>query len=138
MNQESNKYYLAELFLRVWLGAALISHSIFKLFNPEIMLQMSLTVEKLGFPFQLIFAYLAKGSEFFGGILLILGLFTRFASFFIFITMFVAFYSAHKLEIFGDGELAFTYFIISIYFLINGSKKYSIDNHFKMKELHEL
>ncbi len=119
--------------MRVWLGCALISHSVFKIFNPQIMERFCSAVEKLGFPLPYIFGYLAKGSEFFGGILLIIGLFTRTSSVFIFLTMLVAAFMSHEGDIFGEAEMAFTYLIIALYFIFNGSGKYSLERLIESK-----
>lgn len=121
------KFTNADILLRIWIGSAMISHSMFKLFNPEIMNRFILVVEKLGFPLPFIFGYLAKSSEFFGGILLILGLFTRTAAFFVAATMFVATFLSHEGLIFADGEQAFTYLVIAIYFVLRGSNYLSLD-----------
>lgn len=128
------KFTNADIILRIWIGAAMISHSMFKLFNPEVMSRFILGVEKLGFPIPFIFGYLAKGSEFFGGILLILGLFTRPAAFFIVCTMFVATFLSHDGLIFTDAEQAFTYLVIAVYFVFKGSDFLSLDKYLFSKE----
>lgn len=61
----------------------------------------------LKFPYPLLMAYLRTGAEFFGGIMLLLGLFTRVGAFLIMITMLVATFTAAKGDLLGDGEFTF-------------------------------
>ena len=56
----------------------------------------------LHFPHPLLIAYLRTGAELFGGIVLVLSLFTRIGEFLIMFTMFVAFFSAGKSALLGD------------------------------------
>jgi putative oxidoreductase len=72
---------------------------------------------------------LAIGAEFFGSLLLILGLWTRLAALMLTITMSVAFFVAHgaKLSGQGNGELAFVYLIGYLTLLVAGAGKFSID-----------
>ncbi|MGE3314971.1 MAG: DoxX family protein, partial [Planctomycetaceae bacterium] len=53
-------------------------------------------LEKMQIPQPLVNAYLAGGAEFFGGALLVLGLFTRLASIPLLVTMLVAVFVAHR------------------------------------------
>ena len=69
--------------------------------------------------------------EFFGGILLIVGLFTRPAAFLLSGLMAVAYFTAHFPEGFwpllNGGELAALYCFIWLFFFGNGAGKYSVD-----------
>lgn len=66
--------------------------------------------------------------EFLGGILLVLGLFTRLAIIPIFIIMIVAFLVAHKNDPFNAKQLVFVYiFLCAVIFLL-GSGRFSTDN----------
>lgn len=60
-------------------------------------------------------------------VLLILGLFTRFASIPLIITMLVAIFFAHGSDPFARKELAILYLILFIGFLILGAGRFSID-----------
>src|SRR5215204_5007135 len=60
---------------------------------------------ELGFPAPVIFAWAAALSEFLGGILLALGLFTRLAAFFIACTMLVAILGVHAADPYQKKEL---------------------------------
>jgi putative oxidoreductase len=72
---------------------------------------------------------LVVGAEFFCSLLLVLGLFTRFVSIPLIITMLVAVSKAHEWDIFGKGEVAFLFLAVYISLLIAGAGKYSVDNY---------
>ncbi|MFQ5778504.1 MAG: DoxX family protein [Terriglobia bacterium] len=78
------------LLVRVVLGAALMSHGVPKLFDNAQFLER---FPQMGFPAWTV--YVAGGVEFFGGLLLILGLFSRLAAFLISGEFFVAFLKVH-------------------------------------------
>ncbi|CAN5212014.1 DoxX family protein [soil metagenome] len=67
-------------------------------------------------------------AEFFCAILVIIGLFTRFACIPIIILMSVALFRAHNGDILGDGEMAGLYLLGYITLLITGPGKVSIDS----------
>jgi putative oxidoreductase len=81
----------------------------------------------LHFPLPLFMAYLRTGGELFGGIMLLLGLFTRLGAFLIMVTMLVATITAAKGDIFGDGEITFLYTIVCLVLIFIGAGKYSLD-----------
>ncbi|MGH9776209.1 MAG: DoxX family protein [Candidatus Acidiferrales bacterium] len=85
---------LALLLLRVSLGIVFIYHGYPKLFTSAP--QAAHFFVRAGFPSY--FAYIAGAIEFFGGILLIVGLFTRFASLLITCEMAVALWRVHQLQ----------------------------------------
>ncbi len=66
-------------------------------------------------------------AEFSCAILLLVGLFTRFASIPLIIAMAVAVCKAHNCEIFGDGQTAFLFLTCFLTVMIAGPGKYSID-----------
>ncbi|MGA7056310.1 MAG: DoxX family protein [Terriglobales bacterium] len=82
---------LALLLLRLVLGAIMIAHGYHKVFGG--FHHHMETVASLGLPQWL--AYLSAGTEFFGGIAVVLGLFTRFFSLAIVIEMAVAIWKVH-------------------------------------------
>lgn len=84
-------------------------------------------VMAMGFPLPIAFAWAASFSEFAGGILLALGLFTRPSAFMIASTMFVAGVIRHASDPFRQKELAFLYLVIALLFLVHGGGKWSID-----------
>lgn len=66
-------------------------------------------------------------AEFFCGLLVLLGLVTRFSVVPIFITMIVAYFVAHGNDAFNDKMPAFIFMVLCIPVFILGSGKYSID-----------
>jgi putative oxidoreductase len=91
MQSLENLKPIALLFLRVALGVIFISHGYPKLFgHPKEMMPF---FEHAGLPGS--FVYLAGVIEFFGGAILILGLFTRIAGVLIAIEMAVALWRVH-------------------------------------------
>jgi len=97
-------------------------------FDSQIMNGMAESMSKdLGMPFPLLMAYLAKGSEFFGGLFFALGFLTRVVSIPLSITMAVAAFVAHHGQITGEGEHAFLFLLIFAAFFFIGSGKWSVD-----------
>jgi putative oxidoreductase len=82
---------------------------------------------KLGFPLPTVFAWSAGLSEFVGGGLLALGLFTRISSFFIAFTMVVAVFVANANEGFAEQEKGLLYLFIAVLFLFKSAGDWSID-----------
>jgi putative oxidoreductase len=79
-------------------------------------------------------AFMAMFAEFFGGLLLALGLMTRFAAFLISFTMLVAIATAHRADpLFmqggggGSKEPALLYMLPALLFLFTGSGRYGVD-----------
>jgi len=113
--------------IRVFAGILILLHGKM-VFDSQIMNGMAESMSKdLGLPFPLLMAYLAKGSEFFGGLFFALGLLTRFVSIPLTITMAVAAFIAHHGEITGEGEHAFLFLLIFVAFFFIGSGKWSVD-----------
>lgn len=81
----------------------------------------------LGFPAPELFAWLAALSEFGGGLLIALGLFTRLGAAGLLFTMGVAFFLAHGGDPFGDRELSFVYGVASLALLAAGPGRFSLD-----------
>ena len=111
--------------VRLFAGVSLaLAHGLGKLPPSEGMVN---TTANIGFPMPTVFAWAAGLSEFVGGILLALGLFTRFAGFFIVFTMTTALMGVHRADPFPKQELAFLYLFIALTFLIKGANDWSID-----------
>lgn len=121
----------AVLLLRLWLGAMMIVHGYGKVFGG--LERFTAGVEKMGFPAPELFAWAAALSEFGGGILLILGLFTRPAAIFVTCTMFVAAFIRHMDDPFGKKELSITYLVLALILLITGPGRLSLDRRFNSK-----
>jgi putative oxidoreductase len=88
---------------------------------------------QLGLPAPLVFAFMAKGTEFIGGILIAFGLFTRIAGSLVAIVMFVATfianidYSGEQNIIRPDGFVTITSFLLALLLVAQGAGKFSID-----------
>ena len=104
---------LALLILRLTLGAIMIAHGFPKVFGG--MEHHVETVRHIGFPGWM--AYLSAAAEFGGGILVLLGLFTRCAAFAILINMLVAIFGVHLRNGFlGQGNYQFPLALATIAF----------------------
>ena len=115
---------LALLLLRVGLSVVMIPHGYQKLTHFAEYKAKFMDFMGLGSEVSLL---LAIGAELFCSVLLIAGLFTRFAVAPLVITMAVAAFKAHGGEIFGDGENAFVYLVGYVTLLIAGGGKFSVD-----------
>jgi len=92
----------------------------------------------MGFPFPLFFAWVAVLSEFFGGILLMLGLFTRPAALLNVLVTFTATFIYHKGDIGDAGLLSFFFMIMCLCILLFGPGKFSLDYLFNRKSVKKL
>ena len=117
--------------LRIFAGVALaLSHGYGKLPPSE---QFIGGTANIGLPAPTFFAWAAALSEFFGGIFLALGLFTRISSFFIVCVMLTALLGVHLRDPFSKQELAFLYLFIALVFLIRGANDWSLDSFLRRK-----
>jgi putative oxidoreductase len=113
------------LILRALTGVMLaFGHGLGKLPPAE---RFTTGVSELGFPLPGVFAWAAGLSEFVGGLCLALGLATKPAACFIFITMLVAGIMRHADDPFATKEKAFLYAIIALVFMLIGSGKFGLD-----------
>jgi len=89
---------------------------------------------ELGLPAPLLMAFLAKGTEFFGGILVCIGLFTRISSSLIAIVMLVATlvaninYQGNEGLIRPDGTVTISSFLFACLLVLKGAGMYSLDS----------
>jgi putative oxidoreductase len=106
---------LALLVLRLVLGAIMIAHGYHKVWGGfHHHMEM---VGSLGIPRWM--SYLSAGTEFFGGIGIVLGLFTRFFSLAFFIEMCVAIWKVHfKNGLIGPGGFEFPLALAAIAFAL--------------------
>jgi len=106
---------LALLVMRLVLGAIMIAHGYHKVWGG--FHQHMEFVGSLGIPRWL--AYLSAGTEFFGGIAIVLGLFTRFFSLAIVIEMGVAIWKVHfKNGLTGNGGYEFALALATMAFAL--------------------
>jgi putative oxidoreductase len=117
---------LSETILRVIAGGALVVHGSGKIANPFGAIEM---VEGLGFYPGVFWSPLLAATEFFGGILLTLGLLTRPAAFATTIVLLVTVYFHWIAQ--GQGwsgsEKSILWTAILFFFVIRGASKYSVD-----------
>lgn len=116
---------LGALFLRIFAGLGMaLGHGYGKLPPPEGFVE---GVADLGFPLPWLFAWAAAIAEFFGGLLLALGLLTRPAAFLILCTMLVAAFGRHAADPFSGKEMALLYAFITFFFVMAGGGRFSLD-----------
>ena len=118
------------LLVRIWLGYRMFTASyssvIGIIFHPEERAFFEKWFgEELHFPMPLAMAFLAKASELLGGILIIIGLFTRASALLIAFTMMVATLTANLGENFIiDGGFTISYFMFALILIVEGGGKY--------------
>lgn len=117
---------LGLLALRVLFGAGIAYHGYGKVFGGQVNMLID-GVTAMGFPMPVVFAWAASLSEFAGGICLALGLLTRPAAFFVFVTMSVAAFKVHAADPFQTKELALAYWSASAALMLTGAGALSLD-----------
>ena len=110
--------------LRVFTGIGLITHGFTKLPPSAGFIE---GVGKIGFPVPIVFAWAAALAEAAGGALLMVGLFTRPAAFFVLFTMVTAVLGVHFNDPFARKELGLLYGFLALAFLLMGAGQWSID-----------
>lgn len=125
---------LGPLFTRLALGIVMVVHGAGKLFGigPSAMPITEFTrfIATLGFPAASLFAWLVALIEFGGGILVLLGLFTRYAALGIALDMFVATALVHFKNGFphtsGGYEYTLVLFLVALSLVVSGAGKLSV------------
>ena len=116
---------LGLLGMRLFAGLSLaLAHGIGKIPPSERFIE---GVGKLGFPAPTVFGWAAGLSEFAGGLLLAVGLFTRPAAAMVLVTMLVAGLGRHAQDPFKDKEKAFLYAAIALACLGLGAGRVALD-----------
>jgi uncharacterized membrane protein YphA (DoxX/SURF4 family) len=83
---------------------------------------------ELHFPMPLAMAFLAKGSELLGAILILPGIFTKAAASLVAFTMLIATLTANLGQDFNiDGGFTISYFMFALILIVQGGGKYSLD-----------
>jgi len=127
------------LVLRLVLGYVFVAHGYPKLFKKEFGPRgFSAFLTNLEIPFPLFFAYVVGISEFFGGLLLILGFLTRLGAFLVACVMIVAMWKVKwKTGLFaktmeggwvGGYELDLSLFVIALALMASGAGVFSVDH----------
>ncbi len=121
------------LITRIWLGYIMMKNGrfFFKLIYSEE--NRAFFKEWFGkglhFPFPLLMAYLAKGAEFFGGLLVLLGIFTRVGATLIAFTMFIATVTANMGKNWDvDGTITVSICMMALIIIYWGGGKYALDS----------
>jgi len=114
------------LILRLFIGAALMTHGISKMFGG--LAKFTEFVTSLGVPAPQVMAFLAAFAESFGALFLAIGLLTRPAAFMIICTMAVAIFGAHGDAGFAKQEMAWLYLVPALMFMLKGAGKWSLDH----------
>jgi putative oxidoreductase len=114
--------------LRIAVGFLFLWHGIQKIFN----------FPPSGHDIPLLIVVIGGGVEFFGGLLIMLGLFTRWAAFISSGEMAYAYWSVHGthaiLPLVNMGEMAVLYCFLFLYIAAKGSGQFSIDNLLRMSK----
>jgi putative oxidoreductase len=111
--------------LRIFAGLSLaLAHGFGKLPPSE---RFVAGVAEMGFPAPILFAWAAGFAESLGGLLLVVGLFTRPAAFFIITTMFVATFIKQAGDPYLERELSLLFGAVAVCFLIGGSGRIGLD-----------
>ena len=116
----------AETILRFAAGALLVTHGYGKILNP---FGASGMVESLGFYPGALWSPLLAATEFFGGILVAIGLFTRPAAFaaMIVLAVTVYFHGVVQGEGLGGAEKSILWTLILFFFVLRGANSHSVD-----------
>jgi putative oxidoreductase len=132
VNKNPSIWDIILLILRIWFGYVMMKNGFvfFKIVSSpaEQKVIQDWFGGQLHFPLPVFMACLAKGSEFFGGLLVALGLFTRVSALFVFITMLVATLVANTgigWDVYGTITLSFALF--ALLFMYWGAGKYGLD-----------
>lgn len=122
----SNLHDSAETILRVVAGAALVTHGLGKISDPFGAAGM---VEGLGFYPGAFWSLLLSCTEFFGGILIVIGLFTRpaaFAAMFVLLVT-VWFHWITMSQGYQGAEKSIIWAAIFLFFAVRGGNRHSVD-----------
>ncbi len=135
-NSATSNYHVALLILRFATGLALCT--VFEKFMPRNGIWgpqewFIADIDAMGFPAPALFAWISVSVEFFGGIFLMFGLFTRPTAILNAVVTFVAAFIYHEGDIASNGLLSFTYFIMCLSISFAGGGRYSLDYLFRRK-----
>ncbi len=126
-SQPTQDVSIALLIARIWLGGMMMRYTYTIIFSSSEMSDVAKYLEGMNFPLPTIMAYLSKSTEFFGGALILMGLFTRISATLLLINFVVAVFVANSDKILDGGALAFNYLILSLIVALLGAGKFSID-----------
>ena len=118
---------LAPLILRLFIAFVLIYGTMDNVFSHERMMEFRDFLAKSGFPQPLAAAYLSAYAQFITGILLLIGLFTRFAAAVVVINFIVALVMVHRGLPFNANIAPMAMLVGGLFFLVYGAPRYSLD-----------
>lgn len=116
---------LGLLILRVFLGAALLTHGWAKMFGG--LESYAQTMAHLGLPAPHVMAFLSAFAESFAALLLIVGFLTRPAALMVVVNMLVAIFVVHLHDGFSKQEAAWLYLVPALFFALKGAGYWSMD-----------
>ena len=116
---------LAILWLRVALGVGLMYHG-YGTLERGVAEFATNAVEPLGFPVPLLWAWAAVASALFGGLFILIGLWTRWAALAAGVTLSVAAFVAQAADPFPQKEKAIVYLVACIFFVLNGAGTFAV------------
>lgn len=119
---------LAPLVLRLFIAFVLIYGTQDNVFSHARMLEFRDFLANNGFPAPLASAYLSVYAQFITGILLLFGLFTRFAAAVVVVNFVVALLMVHLRLPFTANIAPLAMLVGGIFFLLYGSPQYSLDS----------
>jgi putative oxidoreductase len=123
-NYSAGAFNVAMLLLRLIVGMLIMKHGYDKLVHFSQYQSKFMNFMGIG---QTASLALVVFAEFFCGLFLILGLFTRLASIPLFITMFVVIFKVTNWDVFGEGESATLYAMAFLTIMLLGPGKVSVD-----------
>ena len=120
--------HVSIFFLRMGVAMVFVYHGYHKLFGSGAPQKMIEYLTRIGMPLPTVGAYLAGGVEFFGGIMIGLGLLTRQASLLVIVVMLVAIFFVQRNDPYREVEHAVQMLVLSIGTLYSGSGSFSLEN----------
>lgn len=115
--------------LRILVGVMMMYHG-WEIFDELKMVEYGKWMVDLDFPFPATLAYLGKGSELLGGLLLAIGLFTRIASLALIITMSIVTFGIGNGRLLMEDQHPFMFVVLGLLFLFLGAGDFSFDKGF--------
>ncbi len=112
--------------MRIWIGVIFIYYGR-HFYDPSHMSHFIDFLNSYHIPFPSFSAYLSKTVEFFGGVCLLLGIFTRVACVFMIINMSVATFVTQGSDLFGDAIHTFLLLLISLVIFLSELDKFTLD-----------
>lgn len=126
LNQSPGVWYDGIALVRIMVGIMLIFHG-WQLFTAHDMGLFTDLFFNMSIPFPEAVAYTGKIIELVGGLLLVVGLFTRLVTALLFISFLLVTFGLGEGRILSDNQLPFLYALISLIFFFTGAGRLSID-----------